>query len=193
MTRMLTVIAAAAVAAAIGCAPRSDDRTVSEPPAAALPTPAELATMPDAQRGALRTKLMNEAAARPDTTADEPMDMAGGPVLSAGGEFSGVDERRTGSGNVKIYQLPDSSYVVRLENFRVTNGPALIVALAVHPDPRSDADVYKGFISIGELKANTGNQNYEVPAEFDVFSFGSVVIWCELFGVTFASAPLKLY
>lgn len=184
------MFAAVTVAA---CAEEQDGDPVARVQTAALPTPAELATMPAAEREQLKTRLMDEAVGKPDTAVDETMDMTSEPVLYAAGAFSGADAAHSGSGTVKVYRLPDSSHVVRLEDFRVTNGPALIVALAAHPDPGRSEDVAKGYINIGKLKANSGNQNYEVPAEFDVLSFGSIVIWCETFGVMFAAAPLKLY
>ena len=186
----LVVFAAATVAA---CAQEQGGDAVEPVQTAALPTPAELATMPAADREQLKTRLMNEAAGKPDAAVDEVMDMTREPVLYAAGSFSGADAAHSGSGTARVYRLPDSSHIVRLEDFRVTNGPALIVALAAHPDPGKSEDVEKGYINIGRLKANSGNQNYAVPAEFDVLSFGSVVIWCETFGVMFAAAPLKLY
>lgn len=185
---MLAVLTVAACAEKQGVEPIGSET----PQTAALPTPAELATMPAAQRERLKTRLMNEAAGKPDTAVDETMDMTRKPILYAAGSFSGADAAHTGSGIAKVYQMPDSSYIVRLEDFRVTNGPALIVALAAHPDPLESEDVEKGYINIGDLKGNTGDQNYEVPAEFDLLSFGSVVIWCETFGVMFSAAPLKL-
>ena len=195
MTKKLIAIVMVAVVAVAGCAQkRGAEPTAAEAgQTAALPTPAELATMPAAEREQLKTRLMNEAAGKPDTAVDETMDMTRKPILYAAGSFSGADAAHTGSGTAKVYRLPDSSHIVRLEDFQVTNGPALIVALAAHPDPLESEDVEKGYINIGNLKANTGNQNYKIPAEFDVLSFGSIVIWCETFGVMFSAAPLKLF
>ncbi|MBT8130884.1 MAG: DM13 domain-containing protein, partial [Gammaproteobacteria bacterium] len=42
------------------------------------------------------------------------------------------------------------------------------------------------------LKGNVGNQNYEVPLNIRPESYGSVVIWCELFDVLFSSAPMNV-
>ena len=48
-----------------------------------------------------------------------------------------------------------------------------------------------GFLKLGKLKGNVGNQNYEIPAGTELNDYRSVVIWCELFDVLFSPAPLK--
>ena len=50
--------------------------------------------------------------------------------------------------------------------------------------------VQMGYVDLGSLKGNIGNQNYEIPADVDISDFGSVVIYCEPFHVLFASASL---
>jgi len=56
------------------------------------------------------------------------------------------------------------------------------------PDGGGYAD---GAIELGRLKADRGNQNYEVPAGTDLSNVASVVIWCRQFSVLFATAPLS--
>ena len=81
--------------------------------------------------------------------------------------------------------------MVRFEDFRTTNGPALVVYLARHASPTSAADVLDGgFVNLGKLKGNVGNQNYVIPAGTAIDDYNSVVIWCELFDVLFSPAPL---
>jgi hypothetical protein len=48
-----------------------------------------------------------------------------------------------------------------------------------------------GFLSLGPLKGNRGNQTYELPAEFDPNKHRSISIWCQRFSVNFATAPLR--
>lgn len=74
---------------------------------------------------------------------------------------------------------------MRLEDFAVRNGPDLYVYLSPSPDGYAD-----GAVEIGRLKADRGNQNYEVPPAADVTRAASVVIWCREFSVLFATAPL---
>ncbi len=112
-------------------------------------------------------------------------------MLLARGTFVDADAIHKGSGTALLYGLPDGRHVVRFEDFRTTNGPALVVYLTQHENPQSAADVTDhGFMNIGKLKGNVGNQNYEIPANIDITPYRSVVIWCELFGVLFSPAAL---
>ena len=142
------------------------------------------------EREQLRERLMQAASEADDTVVTETMEVTRDPVSV--GEFYDADERHKGSGRVAIHQLEDGSYIVRLEDFSVTRGPALVVALARHRDPASSLDVQQGFIKIGPLKGNVGDQNYPLPPNIDAATFGSVVIWCELFDVMFAAATLNV-
>jgi len=89
-----------------------------------------------------------------------------------------------GSGTATIYQLDDGSHVLRLEDFEVTNGPDLHVFL-IPQDGSMD-----GSVDLGSLKGNIGDQNYELPVGVDITQFGSVMIYCVPFSVTFATAAL---
>jgi hypothetical protein len=47
-----------------------------------------------------------------------------------------------------------------------------------------------GFVELGSLKGNIGDQNYDVPANVDLNKYRAVTIWCARFGVNFGTAPL---
>ena len=47
-----------------------------------------------------------------------------------------------------------------------------------------------GFVTLGALKGNQGDQNYELPADLDLAKYRAVTVWCRRFGVNFATAPL---
>jgi electron transfer DM13 len=79
--------------------------------------------------------------------------------------------------------LEDGTYILRLENLRVTNGPDLYVYLS--PD-KSASD----FVNVGKLKANNGNQNYDIPAGINLSKYDTVLVWCRPFSVLFGSAEL---
>ena len=116
----------------------------------------------------------------------------GSPVRLKGGAFRDGDRFHKGSGQALIYDLPDGSRVLRFENLEVTNGPDLRVILATVADPDSSEDVHAaGYIELDKLKGNVGNQNYPIPADADVDSFRSVVIYCKPFRVVFAVANLS--
>jgi hypothetical protein len=101
------------------------------------------------------------------------------------GSFSGADEFHFGSGTARLIETAPGVFTVRLQDFAVRNGPDLYVYLSPSADGYAD-----GSVELGRLKADTGNQNYEVPAGADVTGVRSVVIWCKQFAVLFAAAPL---
>ena len=107
------------------------------------------------------------------------------------GDFKDADAFHRGSGRATIYSGPGGSYVLRLEDLDVTNGPALHVYLSPHNDPARSGEVkLPGYLDLGRLKGNRGNQNYEIPAGTDISTFNSVVIYCKPFSVVFSVAPL---
>lgn len=106
------------------------------------------------------------------------------------GALRDADSFHKGSGQATIYQLPRGNYFLRLADLKVTNGPALHVILSSHPDPQSRDDV-KGYIDLGGLKGNLGNQNYDIPAGIDLAAQRSVVIYCKPFQVIFSVSPLQ--
>ena len=110
----------------------------------------------------------------------------------ASGRFRDADSFHRGSGSATIYRLPDGGGALRFENLDVTNGPDLRVLLSPHPDPRNKAQLQEaGYLHIGKLKGNRGSQNYEIPSDADLDSFGSVIIYCMPFHVIFSVAPLQ--
>ena len=108
------------------------------------------------------------------------------------GSFKDADAFHRGSGTATIYRTPDGSEVLRLEDLDVTNGPALHVVLSTHPDPeRSEQVKQEGYVDLGDLKGNRGNQNYPIPAGVDTSIHKSVVIYCYPFAVVFSVATLE--
>ena len=114
------------------------------------------------------------------------------PMALASGAF--VDGEHATSGTASILQLPDGSRYVRLENFSTSDGPELQVWLTDKAAGGSDWGKYDDgvHLSLGELKATDGNQNYPIPADANLNGFTSVVIWCDRFDVAFATAAVGL-
>lgn len=105
--------------------------------------------------------------------------------MSYAGEFVGVDDGvHDAQGDAYTIPLEDTSNVLRLENFKSTNGPDLYVYLSTDENA-SD------FVNLGTLKASSGNQNYEIPDDTDLSKYNKVLIWCKAFGVLFGSAELS--
>jgi hypothetical protein len=108
----------------------------------------------------------------------------------AKGEFHNAD--KAGKGTATVYELADGKRVLRLSNFRTDNGPDLYVRLIAAADAKDTASVAKTkYVELAKLKGNTGNQNYELPADLDLTTYRVVSIWCNRFSVNFAAAPLK--
>jgi hypothetical protein len=102
------------------------------------------------------------------------------------GSFVGVrDGIHNAEGEAKVIPFQnENSNILRLENLRVTNGPDLYVYLATD---KTASD----FVNVGKLKANNGNQNYDIPAGTDLANYDTVLIWCRPFSVLFGSAELS--
>lgn len=106
------------------------------------------------------------------------------PALLYSGQFVNGERSYQVSGDAFIFELEDGSRVLRLEDFSSTNGPDLKVYFATSTDA-SD------FVSLGELKGNVGNQNYELPDSLDIGKYNTVLIWCESFSRHFGNAVLS--
>jgi Electron transfer DM13 len=112
-------------------------------------------------------------------------------VLAATGSFVHVnpsDPIHYGQGEVTVYRD-----LVHLEDsFEVGPGPKFHVYLVPARDVMDAATVSESmFVDLGRLRAFKGSQNYAIPAGVDVEAFGSVVIWCEQFGVLISPATLE--
>lgn len=118
-----------------------------------------------------------------------PSDLVLIPVAT--GAFRDADRVHQGEGTATVLQTESGAGLVRLTEFRVTNGPDLEVWLVAEPDPQTSDDVKASqWVSLGQLKGNIGDQTYPVPDGVDLSAYGSVVIWCEQFGVLFSPATL---
>lgn len=148
-------------------------------------TQEEVQAMPEADRMEAKRAMEELGGKMPDTVADEPM--APQPTVTLQGTFKDADNFHRGSGTASVVTLPDGRQILRFENFSVTNGPALSVYLV----RSADGNVDSGYLDLGKLKGNKGNQNYEIPAGTDLREYGSVIIWCVPFKVTFTTATLQ--
>jgi hypothetical protein len=115
------------------------------------------------------------------------------PVVLARGAF--ISHEHDSSGSVAVLRLPDGSRVLRLEDLRTSNGPALKVWLANAPVVEGSGGWYVfddgRYVDLGDLKGNIGSSNYPIPADVDLAALPSVSIWCARFDVSFAAATLR--
>ena len=111
------------------------------------------------------------------------------PVKLASGEFhAGAHETK---GKAAIFKLADGKRTLRLTGFETSNGPDVHVYLVAAGDAKDNDTVKKaGFVDLGSLKGNIGDQNYDVPANVDLAKYRAATIWCARFNVNFGTAPL---
>src|ERR687896_1742277 len=133
-----------------------------------------------------RDMIMKTAAQTNGTTVNDNMATIGEDISTThSGPFVGVNDGiHNAEGMAKVIRLDDSNMILRLENFKATNGPDLYVYLATD---KSASD----FVDLGRLKGNIGNQNYEIPEGTDFSRYDTVLIWCKAFSVLFGSAELE--
>jgi hypothetical protein len=95
------------------------------------------------------------------------------------------------SGIATVYQM-GSTRILRFTNFSTSNGPDVHVYMVAADDAKDAATVEKaGFIDLGVIKGNIGDQNYTLASDFDLSKYRAVSIWCKRFGVNFGAAALR--
>ena len=134
-----------------------------------------------------KNMIMRAAAAQINSTVNEQADnliqnkqqqkIITSAFIGAGDGFHNTE------GAAKVIPLQDRGSILRLENFRSTNGPNVHVYMSTNKDATDFAD-------LGRLKANNGNQNYNIPIGINVAKYKYVLIWCKDFSVLFGSAQL---
>ena len=114
-----------------------------------------------------------------DSMAEKPSEMA----TKLAGTFVGVgDGIHDAKGTATVIPV-DTGKVLRLEEFKSTNGPDLYIYLSTDKGATE-------FVNLGRLKANMGNQNYDIPDGTDLSKYDTVLVWCQQFSVLFGSAEL---
>jgi Electron transfer DM13 len=112
-----------------------------------------------------------------------------GPMAITQGSFKSLAHETKGT--AAIYQLGNGKRALRLTEFETSNGPDVHVYLtAAEVAKGSDAIKEAGFIDLGSMKGNKGDQNYDLPADVDLNKYKNVTIWCARFGVNFGEAAL---
>jgi hypothetical protein len=100
------------------------------------------------------------------------------------------------SGRATIYKEADGRLLLRLTNFKTSNGPDVHVILIAAKDADDDANFLKSSterLDLGSLKGNEGDQNYNIPSGTDLKKFQTVSIYCERFNANFGAAPLEKF
>lgn len=122
-----------------------------------------------------------------DRVVNEPLPTGGQIIRSARVE----SRTHHGAGIADVIQLGERR-VLRLRQFDVLDGPDLQVYLLRDASAAGRAGLASGYVSLGALKGNVGNQSYEIPAGVDLDQLAGVAVWCRRFGVNFATATWGL-
>lgn len=99
------------------------------------------------------------------------------------GTFTGLSNHTT-TGGVTVAETADG-WEIRLHGDFSFDGA---------PDPRVGFGRDGAFVDPTDfelLRANAGEQVYEVPADIDPSEFGEVYIWCRQYSVPLGVAPLE--
>ena len=128
-----------------------------------------------------------------DIVASDKVDNPSARTIVATGMFIHANPRdpiHYGKGKLTVYQD-----LVHLDgDFEVGPGPKFHVYLVPERNVIPSTNVAKTmYVDLGRLKAFKGSQNYPIPAGVDLTKYGSVVVWCEQFGVLISPAALKFH
>ena len=117
-----------------------------------------------------------------------PAAVAAHAPLAMGSFHSNAHDTR---GMATVIDVGGGHRILRLTNFATSNGPDVRVYLVAAADVQDNATVKSsGFVELGAMKGNIGDQNYEIPSTVDLATYRTVTIWCKRFSVNFGSAPL---
>src|SRR5262249_51391891 len=107
---------------------------------------------------------------------DEPLPTAQGgspPQLLVSGQFYSI--LHPTAGTATIYQMGDKTRVLRFTNFSTSNGPDVHVYMVAAEDAKDVATVENsGFVDLGVIKGNIGDQNYTLPDDLDLAKYRAV-------------------
>ncbi len=95
------------------------------------------------------------------------------------------------AGTATIYRMADGTHILRFTNFKTSNGPDVHVYMVAADDAKDNNSVLSaGFIDLGVIKGNIGDQNYTLGSDVDLTKYRAVSVWCKRFSVNFGAAPL---
>jgi hypothetical protein len=112
--------------------------------------------------------------------------------------YTGLLESRAHptSGRASVYTMPDGKRELRLTQFTTSNGPDVHVVLARSGDESLKQTFVKSDLNdveLGGMKANEGDQNYDVPVGADLTQYDEAVIYCVRFHAIFGLAKLEKF
>jgi pentapeptide MXKDX repeat protein len=146
------------------------------------------------KQDSMKQDTMKQDDMKKDKMQDDKMMHDGKAKTVETGKFHGKVHKT--EGRATVYQEADGKLVLRLTNFKTSNGPDVHVILVATKDAMDDANFLKDNtekIELGKLKGNEGDQNYEIPSGTDLAKYRTVSIYCERFNANFGAAPLEKF
>jgi len=138
--------------------------------------------MTEKEEGVVMNEFSKQNSTVNENMSETPMPKDTKPLM--GNFVDAGDGFHKAQGVAKVINLADGRTFLRLENLKTTNGPDLYVYLSTGKD-------VSDIVSLGKLKGNIGNQNYEIPTGTDLAKYNTVLIWCKAFSTLFGSAKLS--
>jgi pentapeptide MXKDX repeat protein len=161
--------------------------------AASFLLPGTLLAQDKMKDDSMKEDSMKQDSVKQDKMDDKMMHEEQAKTLFTG-KFHGKVHKT--AGRATVYQDKDGKQILRLTNFKTSNGPDVHVILMAVQDPADDANSLKSSterVELGKLKGNEGDQNYDIPAGTDLNKFQTVSIYCVRFNANFGSAPLAKF
>jgi hypothetical protein len=122
-------------------------------------------------------------AATGSTDGPAPSVAPAAPVRLGSASLQGIDHDATGT--AVLYEQPDGTFVVGLEDIDIEPGPDYLVYLVPGVDQSEPGD---SGVELDALAGNQGTQFYPVPSGTDaVAGEWTVLVWCRAFAVPIAN------
>lgn len=148
-----------------------------------------MAAEPEAALALVEARLFSTPQPAPE--AEAVFEPPQGSVILRQGEFIQIDIIRGARGELRIYQLPDQTRLLRLENFEITPASDVHVIFTRNPDPMDERGVGVDYIDLGMLKGTFGNQTYTVPAGVDFSIYPILALYSVTYDTVISVATLR--
>ena len=161
------------------------------PPAQATPAPA--ASAPASAQAPAAEPEPAPAESVSSVAINEPLppfEEDSGIVLTSKSLFKVSDSSLLISGDVFLYEAPNGSRLLRLENVLAPKEILIDLAFGRVPEPKSEDDA-RSAVVIGALKGPSGNMNYLLEKTVDISPVRSFVLLEHGKPRVLASAPLS--
>lgn len=149
----------------------------------------EIEPQPDAALALVRARLLTADTPAPEI--EQTFQPPAGAILVREGQFTTIDAIRGATGRLMIYQLPDQTRVMRIEDFTASRAPDVHLVFTRNPDPTDERGVGVDYIDLGELKGNVGNQTYPVPQGVDFNVYPILALYSVKYDVVISTATLR--